>query len=360
MLPSVTSSDEAKRQFDHYSACLRDIDVRAIQPGQSGKDLNTAISERWKTLKPMAHAEITLIDWLKRTNPDDDDDDDLLDEECPARDISNCETEDDSHSDDGLTVVTTSTRRTKSSVALTAAGNNGLRASRFFKGWAYIGSSKGPCRLCSYFLETLPEPSRVSMRQGHGGIYASWRLPDVPPEDAYNVPLATAQEDGTAAMVTKQDLRTLVREQMATAQRLREADLRARDNVLQEILKRLRRDVLHEIEAGCASRRRFDSTTLTRTVATNFGASAVFNPAAATLGESVVEPVFEDTVSESGRHRKAGVVPRMDDDDDGPSEHMKAVSLRRTEPPAVGESAFSEIGGVRDEGLDEWHGFDDD
>ncbi|OAQ65623.1 deaminase domain-containing protein [Purpureocillium lilacinum] len=55
--------------------------------------------------------------------------------------------------------------------------NGGTDPSRFFHGWAYIGTREPTCRLCSYYFQG--HPSTVEYRSSHGNLYASWRLPDV-------------------------------------------------------------------------------------------------------------------------------------------------------------------------------------
>ncbi|KAH6990951.1 hypothetical protein BKA56DRAFT_667469 [Ilyonectria sp. MPI-CAGE-AT-0026] len=47
----------------------------------------------------------------------------------------------------------------------------------FFQKWRYIGTSKGPCKLCYYYFEAHPSPIKV--RPAHGNVYTSWRFPDL-------------------------------------------------------------------------------------------------------------------------------------------------------------------------------------
>lgn len=46
----------------------------------------------------------------------------------------------------------------------------------FFNGWKYIGASKPPCRLCTYYVDAAE--TGIGMRPSHNNIYANWRLPD--------------------------------------------------------------------------------------------------------------------------------------------------------------------------------------
>ncbi|KAF7553771.1 hypothetical protein G7Z17_g3378 [Cylindrodendrum hubeiense] len=48
---------------------------------------------------------------------------------------------------------------------------------RFFRNWRYIGTSKGPCKLCHYYFEA--HPSQVKIRPAHGNVYTSWRFADL-------------------------------------------------------------------------------------------------------------------------------------------------------------------------------------
>ena len=46
----------------------------------------------------------------------------------------------------------------------------------FFNDWRYIGTSKPPCRLCSYYIEAAGE--NIATRPTHNNIYLNWKLPD--------------------------------------------------------------------------------------------------------------------------------------------------------------------------------------
>jgi hypothetical protein len=47
----------------------------------------------------------------------------------------------------------------------------------FFNNSKYIGCSNPTCRLCELWFGN--HPSRVRVRDGHRGLYAQWRAPDV-------------------------------------------------------------------------------------------------------------------------------------------------------------------------------------
>lgn len=55
--------------------------------------------------------------------------------------------------------------------------DGGTNFSRFFKGYKYIGCSKPTCRLCDYYFSF--HPSGFQVRQSHRNIYHNWRAPDV-------------------------------------------------------------------------------------------------------------------------------------------------------------------------------------
>lgn len=67
--------------------------------------------------------------------------------------------------------------------------------SRFFKGYKYIGCSKPTCRLCDYYFSF--HPSGIQVRQSHRNIYPNWRAPDV-----YGV-LGSAAMKETEALLIK-------------------------------------------------------------------------------------------------------------------------------------------------------------
>lgn len=60
---------------------------------------------------------------------------------------------------------------------LDESGPNGLRASRFFDGHKYIGSSKPTCRLCDYYFTA--SATGIDVRKTHRNLYINWRAPDV-------------------------------------------------------------------------------------------------------------------------------------------------------------------------------------
>ncbi|KAL6407519.1 uncharacterized protein AUP68_08538 [Ilyonectria robusta] len=53
----------------------------------------------------------------------------------------------------------------------------GIRPERFFNRWKFIGSSKPPCKLCSYFFDEYP--TDVQVRPSHQNVYFPWRMPDI-------------------------------------------------------------------------------------------------------------------------------------------------------------------------------------
>lgn len=50
---------------------------------------------------------------------------------------------------------------------------------KFFNDWAYIGSGKPTCKLCAHYFHE--HRSNVEHRPSHGNFYPSWRIPDVFP-----------------------------------------------------------------------------------------------------------------------------------------------------------------------------------
>ncbi|KAM0480384.1 hypothetical protein ACHAPX_004215 [Trichoderma viride] len=50
---------------------------------------------------------------------------------------------------------------------------------KFFNDWAYIGSGKPTCKLCVHYFHE--HRSNVEHRSSHGNFYPSWRIPDVFP-----------------------------------------------------------------------------------------------------------------------------------------------------------------------------------
>jgi len=86
-------------------------------------DIDSKVSELWSHApKPVVHAEVLLHDWLE-------------------------------------------------------ASEGGIRPERFFNRWKFIGSSKPPCKLCSYFFDEYP--TDVQVRPSHQNAYFAWRMPDV-------------------------------------------------------------------------------------------------------------------------------------------------------------------------------------
>ncbi|KAF5584020.1 uncharacterized protein FSUBG_12934 [Fusarium subglutinans] len=86
-------------------------------------DIDVKVSELWRSApKPLVHAEVLVHDWLENTE-------------------------------------------------------GGIRPERFFNRWKFIGSSKPPCKLCSYFFDEYP--TDVQVRPSHQNAYFTWRMPDV-------------------------------------------------------------------------------------------------------------------------------------------------------------------------------------
>ncbi|KAK8069399.1 hypothetical protein PG994_006015 [Apiospora phragmitis] len=79
----------------------------------------------------------------------------------------------------------------------------GVNSQRFFNEWMYIGASKPTCRLCHYYFESYD--TVVEHRPSHRNIYNTWRVPD---------PLPSQGKEG----------------------------IRARDDMMDRVLERIRRD----------------------------------------------------------------------------------------------------------------------
>lgn len=61
----------------------------------------------------------------------------------------------------------------------------GIRPERFFNRWKIIGSSKPPCKLCSYFFDEYP--TDVQVRPSHQNVYFPWRMPDIYKDQGHDV-----------------------------------------------------------------------------------------------------------------------------------------------------------------------------
>ncbi|KAF4337446.1 hypothetical protein FBEOM_8675 [Fusarium beomiforme] len=86
-------------------------------------DIDAKVSELWLNApKPIVHAEVLVHSWLENTE-------------------------------------------------------GGIRPERFFNRWKFIGSSKPPCKLCSYFFDEYP--TDVQVRPSHQNTYFPWRMPDI-------------------------------------------------------------------------------------------------------------------------------------------------------------------------------------
>lgn len=60
---------------------------------------------------------------------------------------------------------------------VTDTEGDSLHGARFFEGYRYIGCSKPTCRLCHYYLNATGDA--IETRQTHRNLYANWRAPDV-------------------------------------------------------------------------------------------------------------------------------------------------------------------------------------
>jgi len=106
----MTSDSE---QMESYKARAQDLEKFG---------LDQAIREAGhKTLQPIVHAEVLLLDSLER--------------------------------------------------------DGGIHSSRFFNGYRYIGCSKPTCRLCYYYFSF--RASDIHIRPTHRNLYPNWRMPDV-------------------------------------------------------------------------------------------------------------------------------------------------------------------------------------
>lgn len=109
----MTSNPEDIELYRNFAESLQAFDLDAR--------IHTEFKK--KTFKPIAHAEVILLNWLLKPE-----------EVAPEK---------------------------------------------FFNGWAYIGSSKRTCKLCDYYFQE--HGSNVEHRISHGNFYPSWRIPDVFP-----------------------------------------------------------------------------------------------------------------------------------------------------------------------------------
>lgn len=110
------------------------------------------------------------------------------------------------------------------------AEGGGLRASRFFNGWGFIGCSKPTCRLCQYYFLGQSGPGGaggVEVRPAHRNLYPNWRVPDV------------RRDEGPQAV-------------------------KARERAMYSVLVRVREDVFRMIEERVPDRKRYDSNTSSR------------------------------------------------------------------------------------------------
>jgi hypothetical protein len=103
-----------KAVLSHFAKLLDSFSVH---------DIDVEISELWgHTPQPIVHAELLVHSWLENTE-------------------------------------------------------GGIRPERFFNRWKFIGTSKPPCKLCSYFFDEYP--TDVQVRPSHQNVYFAWRMPDV-------------------------------------------------------------------------------------------------------------------------------------------------------------------------------------
>jgi hypothetical protein len=94
---------------------------------------------------------------------------------------------------------------------------------------AYIGSSKPTCRLCSLYFAA--HPSGVKCRESHGNLYPNWRVPDVPPSG-----LGLGEDGGGE-----------------------EAERRLQTEILEAMVREVRKDADRAIREKSYSRRKHDS-----------------------------------------------------------------------------------------------------
>ncbi|KAF5541675.1 hypothetical protein FPHYL_11762 [Fusarium phyllophilum] len=110
-------------------------------------DIDAKVSELWRSApKPTVHAEVLVHDWLENSE-------------------------------------------------------GGIRPERFFNRWKFIGSSKPPCKLCSYFFDEYP--TDVQVRPSHQNAYFAWRMPDV-----YEY---QGQESSQKRMLVMESIKTRIR-----------------------------------------------------------------------------------------------------------------------------------------------------
>jgi hypothetical protein len=95
---------------------------------------------------------------------------------------------------------------------------------------AYIGSSKPTCRLCSLYFAA--HPSGVKCRESHGNLYYNWRAPDVVS------PSVLSGEDGVE---------------------VEEAERRLQTEILEAMVKEVRKDADRAIKERSYPRRKHDS-----------------------------------------------------------------------------------------------------
>ncbi|RGP74863.1 hypothetical protein FLONG3_5975 [Fusarium longipes] len=87
------------------------------------------------------------------------------------------------------------------------------RNTAFFRGWKYIGSSKGACQLCRYYFEAVGQHNDIKTRSGHGNLYVNWRFPDIRESEGslektrrqtiYNSMMTRIREDAFSILVDK-------------------------------------------------------------------------------------------------------------------------------------------------------------
>ncbi|KAJ4271328.1 hypothetical protein NW762_000030 [Fusarium torreyae] len=83
----------------------------------------------------------------------------------------------------------------------------------FFKGWKYIGSSKGACQLCRYYFDSTGQHNGIQTRASHGNLYVNWRFPDLYEADGpvgktrrqmiYNSMMGRIREDAFGILVSR-------------------------------------------------------------------------------------------------------------------------------------------------------------
>jgi hypothetical protein len=97
----------------------------------------------------------------------------------------------------------------------------GTEDSRFFQGIKFIGSSKPPCKLCSYFFQEYP--TDVEVRASHRNLYGKWLMPDINSDQA-------SSRGGSDTLKVARKIRDRLRNDLLQALRGGEIDGRPHDS----------------------------------------------------------------------------------------------------------------------------------